>query len=87
MVGNRGRPCGGRIKIGTRAGGRRVRTQTARMGRNCRYSKTYTVAARRLPPGLRPRNRTLVLRIAVRFQGNAQLRADLSPTKRVKVRR
>ena len=87
MIGNRGRPCGGRIKIATRAGGRLVATRTARMGRNCRYSTRYAFAVRRLPNRLRPRSRTLVLGIAVRYQGNSQLRGDLSPTKRVRVRR
>jgi hypothetical protein len=87
MVGNRGRRCGGRIKIGTRAGRRRVATRSGRMGRNCRYKARYTFAARKLPKRLRPRNRTLVLRIAVRYQGNSQLKGDLSPTKRVRVRR
>jgi hypothetical protein len=75
------------MKIGTRAGRRRVATRTARMGRNCRYKARYTFAARKLPKRLRPRKRTLVLRIAVRYQGNSRLRGDLSPTKRVKVRR
>ncbi len=87
MVGNRGRACGGRIKIGTRAGRRRVATRTARMARNCRYSARYTIPARRLPKRLRPRNRTLVLSILVRYQGNSLLTADLSPPRRVKVRR
>jgi len=87
MLGNRGRPCGGRIKIGTRAGSSRVATRIARMGRNCRYSARYTFAAGRLPARLRPRDRTLVLSILVRFQGNSQLKGDLSPPKRVKVRR
>jgi hypothetical protein len=87
MIGNGGRRCGGRLKIGTRAGGRRVRTQTARMGRNCRYAKRYSFAARKLPKRLRPRRRTLVLTVVVRYQGNSQLRGDLSPPKRVKVRR
>jgi len=87
MIGNRGRPCGGRIKIATRAGSRRVATRSARMGRNCRYSTRYAFDARRLPNRLRPRSRTLVLGIAVRYQGNSQLRGDLSPTKRVRVRR
>jgi hypothetical protein len=87
MVGNGGRRCGGRIKIGTRAGGRRVATRTARMGRNCRYAKRYVFAARRLPKRLRPRSRKLVLSVLVRYQGNSLLRGDLSPPKRVTVRR
>jgi hypothetical protein len=87
MIGNGGRRCGGRLKIGTRAGGRRVRTKTARMGRNCRYAKRYSFAARKLPKRLRPRRRALVLSVLVRYQGNSQLRGDLSPPKRVKVRR
>ena len=87
MVGNRGRRCGGRIKIGTRAGVRRAATRVGRMGRNCRYAKRYSFPVHRLPPRLRPRNRKLVLRIKVRYQGNSRLKPDLSPTKRVRVRR
>ncbi len=87
MVGNGGRPCGGRIKIGTRAGARRAATRIARMAPNCRYAKRYSFPLRRLPPRLRPRRRTLVLRILVRYQGNAVLKPDLSPPKRVRVRR
>ena len=87
MVGNRGRRCGGRIKIGTRAGVRRAATRVGRMGRNCRYAKRYSFPVHRLAPRLRPRNRKLVLRIKVRYQGNSLLKGDLSPAKRVKVRR
>lgn len=87
MIGNRGRPCGGRIKIGTRAGLRRTATRIGRMGRNCRYAKKYSFPVRRLPPRLRPRNRTVILRVLIRFQGNAGLKPDLSPPKRIKVRR
>jgi len=87
MLGNRGRACGGRIKIGTRAGRTKAATRTGRMGRNCRYSARYSFPARRLPKRLRPRKRTLVLSILVRYQGNSQLRGDLSPPRRVKVRR
>jgi hypothetical protein len=87
MIGNRGRRCGGRIKIGTRAGTRRAATRTGRMGRNCRYAKRYSFPVRRLPPRLRQRDRKLVLRILVRYQGNSLLKPDLSPPKRVTVRR
>jgi hypothetical protein len=87
MIGNRGRPCDGAMKIGTRAGGRRMATRTARMGRNCRYGSRYAFAARRLPKRLRQRSRTLVLTVVIRFQGNSRLKGDLSPPKRVKVRR
>jgi hypothetical protein len=87
MVGNRGRRCGGRIKIGTRAGVRRPATRIGRMAPTCRYAKRYSFPVRRLPPRLRPRRRTLVLRILVRYQGNAVLKPDLSPPRRVKVRR
>lgn len=87
MVGNGGRRCGGRIKIGTRAGVRRAATRIGRMGRNCRYAKRYSFPVRRLPPRLRPRDRALVLRILVRYQGNSVLKPDLSPPRRVKVSR
>jgi hypothetical protein len=44
------------------------------------------VRVSRLPPRLRPRTRGVVLKAAYRFQGNAALKTDLSPTagKRVK---
>ncbi len=87
MLGNRGQTCGGRLKIGTRAGSQRVASRNARMGSNCRYSARYTFSVRRLPRRLRPRARTLVLRVVLRFQGNSVLRGDLSPPKRIKVRR
>ncbi|MBA3305243.1 MAG: hypothetical protein H0U25_04875, partial [Thermoleophilaceae bacterium] len=47
----------------------------------------YAFAARRLPKRLRQRSRTLVLTVVIRFQGNSRLKGDLSPPKRVKVRR
>ena len=87
MVGNGGRPCEGRLKIGTRAGGRRVVTRIARMGTNCRYTKQYSFPVKRLPRRLRPRSKRLVLNVSVRYQGNAGLNPDLSPTRPVKVRR
>jgi len=87
MLGNHGQACGGRLKIGTRAGPLRVATRSARMGRDCRYSANYAFAARRLPQRLRPRSRTLVVRVLVRYQGNSLRQGDLSPPKRIKVRR
>ncbi len=57
------------------------------MGANCRYSKKYSFPVRRLPPRLRPRDKPLVLTVAIRFQGNEGLKPDLSPPKRIKVRR
>ncbi len=57
------------------------------MGRNCRYAKKYSFPVHRIPPRLLPRNRTLVLRVLVRYQGNSLLKGDLSPPKRIKVRR
>ena len=87
MVGNGGRPCEGRLKIGTRAGGRRVVTRIARMGSNCRYAKLYTFPVKRLPRRSRRGSKKLVLNVSVRYQGNAGLNPDLSPTRPVKVRR
>ena len=87
MIGTRGRACGGRVKIGVRFAGNRRVTRTARMRSNCRYAARISFPVRRLPRSLRPRRKTLILRIAARFQGNAGLRTDLSPTKRMKVRR
>jgi len=75
------------MKIGTRAGGRRMATRPGRMGANCRYTARYTFAARQLPKRLRSRRRTLVLTVVLRYQGNSQLKGDLSPPKRIKVRR
>jgi hypothetical protein len=87
MIGTRGRACAGRIKIGTRFAVSRRVTRLGRMGSNCRYSKRYAFPTRRLPPRLRPRDKTLILGVAVRFQGNDVLRSDVSPTRRAKVRR
>jgi len=87
MLGNGGRACEGRLRIGTRAGGRRVVTRIARMGTNCRYTKQYSFPVSRLPRRLRSRSKRLVLSVSVRYQGNAGLGPDLSPTRPVKVRR
>jgi len=87
MIGTRGRACGGRVKIGVRFAGNRRVTRTARMTSKCRYTARIAYPLRRLPRALRPRRKTLILRVAARFQGNAGLRTDLSPTKRIKVRR
>jgi len=87
MTGAQGRPCGGRLKIGTRFAGNRRVTRVARMKSNCRYATRYSFSTGRLPRRLRPRSKTLILRVAVRFQGNARLASDVSPTARAKVRR
>ncbi len=86
LVGARGRECAGRVKVGIRAGDRRLRTLTTTMKSNCRFTKSSRVRVRRLPPRLRPRSMGVVLKVAYRFQGNAALKTDLSPTagKRVK---
>jgi len=57
------------------------------MGANCRYSKRVSFPVRRLPRAVRARRKVLVVRVAVRFQGNAGLLPDVSPTGRIKVRR
>jgi len=57
------------------------------MGANCRYSKRVSFPVRRLPRAVRARRKVLVVRVAVRFQGNAGLLPDVSPTRRIKVRR
>jgi len=87
MIGTRGRACGGRVKIGVRFARNRRVTRTARMRRNCRYAARISFPVRRLPRPLRAGRKTLIVRVAARFQGNAGLRTDLSPTKRMKVRR
>jgi len=87
MIGTQGRPCGGRVKIGVRFARNRRVTRTDEMGSNCRYSARIAFPVRRLPRSRRPRGRTVIVRVAARFQGNAQLKTDLSPTKRVKVNR
>ena len=87
MLGNRGRACSGRIKVGTRAGVRRVATRTGRMGANCRYSTSFRVPLKRLPQRLRPRRKLLIVRASVRYQGNSLLATDLSPTGRARVKR
>jgi len=75
------------VKIDNRFARNRRVTRTARMGRDCRYSKRYSFSTRHLPRGLRPRGRKLILRVKVSFQGNSRLQPDLSPTRRVRVRR
>ena len=87
MIGTRGRSCSGRVKIGVRFARNRRVTRTARMGSNCRYSARISFPVRRLPRSLRSGSKALIVRIAARFQGNAGLRTDLSPTTRMKVRR
>lgn len=81
MGANAGLRCGGRIRIGTRAGGRGVRTVLGRMQRNCRYARLYSIPIRRIPARFRPRSRLLVLRVQVRYLGNSLLKRDLSPPK------
>jgi hypothetical protein len=75
------------VKVGVRFARNRRVTRVTRMGINCRYTVRVAFPLRRVPRSLRPRRKTLVLRVAARFQGNAGLRTDLSPTKRMKVRR
>lgn len=87
LVGTQGRPCAGRVKVGVRFADNRRVTRVARMGSNCRYSVRVSFPVRRLPRSLRPRSRTLLLRVAARFQGNAGLQTDVSPTRRIKVTR
>lgn len=87
MIGTRGRLCGGRVKIGVRFARNRRVTRAVRMRSNCRYSARVSFPLRRLPRSLRPRRRALLVRVSARFQGNAGLRTDLSPTKRIKARR
>ncbi len=87
MRDNQGRSCAGRVKIGVRFARSRRVVGGARMGANCRYSKRVSFPVRRLPRALRARRKVLVVRVAVRFQGNAGLLPDVSPTRRIKVRR
>jgi dipeptidyl aminopeptidase/acylaminoacyl peptidase len=87
MGGNQGRSCAGRLKMGIRFGKSRRVTRVARMGANCRYAKRVVFPVRRLPRASRARNKPVILRVAVRFQGNARLLSDVSPTRRIKVRR
>ena len=87
MRGTRGRSCIGRVKIRVRFARNRHVTRIARMGRNCRYSKRVSFPVSRLPRALRARDKTLTVRVAARFQGNAALLPDVSKTRRMKVRR
>lgn len=87
LIGTRGRPCGGRVKVGIRFARNRRLTRVVRMRSNCRYTVGVSLPVRRLPRALRSRGKTLLIRVAARFQGNSRLRTDLSPTKRLKVRR
>jgi len=75
------------VKIGVRFARNRRVTRIARMDKKCRYSKRISFPVRRLPRAMRSRRKTLIVRVAARFQGNAGLRADLSPTRRIKVQR
>jgi hypothetical protein len=87
MRGARGRSCVGRVKIGVRFPRNRRVTRIARIAADCRYSKRVAFPVRRLPRAMRARSKALIVRVAVRFQGNAGLEPDVSPTRRVKVRR
>lgn len=87
MVGVRGRPCSGRVKVGLRLANRRRGLRTVRMSSACRYKATLRSSVRGLPRRVRPRRRVLIARVTARFQGNSRLRTDLSPTRRAKVRR
>jgi hypothetical protein len=87
MGGNQGRSCAGRLKMGIRFAKSRRVTRVARIGANCRYAKRLAFPVRRLPRASRARNKPVILRVAVRFQGNAGLLTDVSPTRRIKVRR
>jgi len=75
------------VKIGVRFARNRRVVRGARMGRNCRYSKRVSFPVSRLPRALRARSKALTVRVAVRFQGNAALLPDVSPTRRMNVRR
>jgi len=87
MIGTQGRSCQGRVTIGVRFAGNRRVTRRVRMGSNCRYSARISFPLRRLPRALRSSRKALIARVAARFQGNAVLQTDLSPTRRLKVRR
>ncbi len=87
MGDNQRRSCAGRLKMGIRFATSRRVTRVARMGANCRYSKRVAFPVRRLPRASRARSKPVIVRVAVRFQGNRGLLSDVSPTRRVKVRR
>ena len=87
LTGTAGRACAGGVTIAIRTGNRRLGTVRTRMGSNCRFSKSARVSVRRLPRGLRPRGRRVVLRVSYRFLGNAGLLPDTSPTARTRVKR
>ncbi len=89
MGGNQGRSCAGRLKIGVRFTKSRRVTRLARMGTDCRYSKRFAFPVRRLLRGASRASSVpvIILGVAVRFQGNAGLLSDVSPTRRIKVRR
>lgn len=87
MAGVRGRPCGGRVKVGVRTAKRARAQRTVRMSSRCRYRVTLRYAVKRLPRRLRPRRRLLIARVTARFQGNRGLTGDLSPTRRARVSR
>jgi hypothetical protein len=70
---DRSRACRGRVAIRFKARSRTVRLRRARVRRTCRYRARVLVR-------VRPR----VLRVKVRFRGNAVLRPKSAPTRRVR---
>ena len=78
----RGRPCGGRVRLTYRVGGREPVSRRARVNRRtCRYRKNvrlHVPGSTRLPT---------VLRIAQRFSGTTKIRGGRGKTLRVTLRR
>jgi hypothetical protein len=73
---SRSRGCRGRVTIRFKSGKRTLRLRRARVRSNCRYRARVRVPARRTPR---------VLRVSVRFGGNAALSSRSAPTRRVRV--
>jgi len=89
LAGARGRPCSGRVKLEVRSGKKRVGVRSTPLGRTCRWSKRYAIPTRLLPPRQRRRladGKPVTLTVRARFQGNARLVGDLSPSRAYRIK-
>lgn len=73
LINRQGQPCGGKIAVGVRSGGRRRARRMIRVNSRCRYAATLRFAVRRLPRRLRSRDRRLLVRVAVSYRGTSKI--------------
>ena len=69
--------CRGRVTIRFKLRRKTIRLRRTHVSANCRYRSRVRVP-------LRPRRRSVKLRVLVRFRGNAVLRSKSAPTQRVR---